>query len=80
MTKIKKRRIRYDRILIVLIIIVGSFFLIRSLSKKELKDRFKMKKINPWEANDLAGDYEERGFHPTKWEEVTEFDEEGYVI
>ena len=38
MTKIKKRRIRYDRILIVLIIIVGSFFLIRSLSKKELKD------------------------------------------
>ena len=37
-----------------------------------------MKKINPWEANDLAGDYEERGFHPTKWEEVTEFDEEGY--
>ena len=31
-----------------------------------------MKKINPWEANDLAGDYEERGFHPTKWEEVTE--------
>lgn len=38
MTKIKKRHIRYDRILIVLIIIVGSFFLIRSLSKKELKD------------------------------------------
>ena len=37
-----------------------------------------MKKIHPWEANDLAGDYEERGFHPTKWEEVTEFDEEGY--
>ena len=37
-----------------------------------------MKKINPWEANDLAGDYEERGFYPTKWEEVTEFDEEGY--
>ena len=37
-----------------------------------------MKKINPWEANDLAGYYEERGFHPTKWEEVTEFDEEGY--
>lgn len=37
-----------------------------------------MKKIHPWEAKDLAGDYEERGFHPTKWEEVTEFDEEGY--
>lgn len=37
-----------------------------------------MKKIHPWQANDLAGDYEDRGFHPTDWEEVTDFDEEGY--
>ena len=37
-----------------------------------------MKKLNPWQANDLADDYEERGFHPTNWEEETDFDEEGY--
>ncbi len=37
-----------------------------------------MKKLQPGQANDLADDYEERGFHPTNWEEVTDFDEEGY--
>lgn len=37
-----------------------------------------MTKLQPWQANDLGDDFEERGFHPTKWEEITDFDEEGY--
>lgn len=37
-----------------------------------------MKILNPWEANDLAGDYAERGFYPKTWQEVTDFDDEGY--
>jgi len=37
-----------------------------------------MKKIYPWEVSDLAGNEDERGFNQTIWEEVTEFDDEGY--
>lgn len=37
-----------------------------------------MKKINPWQANNFTGSELQHEYIPTSWEEVTDFDDEGF--